>query len=398
MDGAVSERAGEILCTALESAGFGKLCGRPTPFVSEGSLGFVAFLILILPIAVTLGIRIHWLLAFAPFVLFFVTAVRLGGDPTYASVVLLLLVAGWAATGIWQYRTTDTVGLTHGLPLALLLPGLIFRLDRRALARSLPLLAPLVLLVLLVPLLTAEVWQAAAGITSERVVLLFVFLVGPVLIVLFRRLRDSFFRVYGQTLASIDFADEEIRGEVGELVSRRTTQEDGAWLRDAALPVLSEQLTEETQPTFGAQIAITLHGQLSRTLVRRLLPTAVSVGLFVSAYLYVIAAAAIPRGVAADWSQEGVPVERIELGLDVTLPGGPYIAVALMLGIAATAIFLALVLTDDRYADALSDALLHEPAHESLMLGLPYLATTGGDVPDPQPDPGDGASAGSASA
>ena len=53
---------------------------------------------------------------------------------------------------------------------------------------------------------------------------------------------------------------------------------------------------------------------------------------------------------------------------------GGYFRLVAMLGILATAIFLAFALLEERFSTALGDALLRLPADRLLALALPYLA------------------------
>ena len=53
---------------------------------------------------------------------------------------------------------------------------------------------------------------------------------------------------------------------------------------------------------------------------------------------------------------------------------------------AAAGVFLALVLTDERYSRAVSDALLKRPATRAVALTIPYLILTGGHAEQPVPD------------
>jgi hypothetical protein len=62
------------------------------------------------------------------------------------------------------------------------------------------------------------------------------------------------------------------------------------------------------------------------------------------------------------------------LGVTAWFPGGIYIRVVVLLGVIATATFLAFAVLEERFSTALGDALLRLPADRMLGLALPYLA------------------------
>jgi hypothetical protein len=93
-----------------------------------------------------------------------------------------------------------------------------------------------------------------------------------------------------------------------------------------------------------------------------------------SGYIYLLCAAVVPRDTASEWSGVTTPSTELDiLGATVSLAGGPYLSLAALLGLAATATFLSFALVEARFAQALTDALLRDPADRFLVLALPYV-------------------------
>lgn len=140
----------------------------------------------------------------------------------------------------------------------------------------------------------------------------------------------------------------------------------------------AEQL-EDAWPLSGEEYAPYLAAAeghvLRRPLTARLLITTAVIGLLLTGYVYALLAATVPPDLAAGWTAAAVPQHKVSLsGLSLTLPGGAYIALAALLGVFATAIFLAFVVTEDRVAVALAEALLREPIDRFLVLALPFTS------------------------
>jgi hypothetical protein len=82
----------------------------------------------------------------------------------------------------------------------------------------------------------------------------------------------------------------------------------------------------------------------------------------------------IPVAKAREWTGEHVDARRLAaLGIQIDVPLGPYVSVAVVLGILATGVLLATVAVDEDYAERLADALLRQPAGAALGTAVPYL-------------------------
>jgi hypothetical protein len=98
------------------------------------------------------------------------------------------------------------------------------------------------------------------------------------------------------------------------------------------------------------------------------------VGLLLCAYVFLLCSAVVPAEIATQWTSHHIPSTSIDVfGLSVHLHGGPYLKVAALLGMAATATFLSFAVVEERFAAALTDALLRDPADRFLVVALPYL-------------------------
>ena len=203
------------------------------------------------------------------------------------------------------------------------------------------------------------------------------------LLALYIRLRGLVTQVYGDTAEVL--ASDQIVFLLHQRVSRATSPTDANWLIAEILPAIRARVGPDQVIDLSSQVGEAVRRQFNQKLARRLVPTTAVVGVAASLYLYLVAAVAVPRSVASSWSGERISTTRVDLLWEVVFPCGPYVEVALFLGVAATAIFLALVLTDERYSVALTDALLHEPAYRSLAVGVPYLALMA-DETDPDPN------------
>jgi hypothetical protein len=152
------------------------------------------------------------------------------------------------------------------------------------------------------------------------------------------------------------------------------TGEDGS----ALLEGIPDAKIEESWPTAGEEYAPYLQaaagGILQSPLTGRLAITVGVVGALLTAYVYLLCSAVVPAGLASDWTGAVAPaVELHLLGGTVTLHGGAFLNLAALLGLAATATFLSFALVEERFAKALTDALLREPTDRFLALALPYV-------------------------
>jgi hypothetical protein len=74
------------------------------------------------------------------------------------------------------------------------------------------------------------------------------------------------------------------------------------------------------------------------------------------------------------WTRSKVPIHTVAIGeFSVRLLGGPFIWVAVVLGLVATAVFFAFVLTQDEFSRAFTETLLHGRIERCLLFAIPYF-------------------------
>jgi hypothetical protein len=285
-----------------------------------------------------------------------------------AAVVLVLFWA--AALGIHLVRADGDVVPAIGAPLMLTAAAVaLFRTPRLvAIARSVPLMLPVALTILVIPLFTDDLWEAADALHPGNVVLVGGLTVLPLLVVVQRRLRAEVEPIVARARGQIDptaerrlqdilvklLPDEEreqARGDVNRLLHR--------WFKKANFDEAAEALVLP----------------LRRQLWRRAFVVAVGLVAVSTIYMGALAWAMIPIAVADDWAGSAIEVATVDvLWLDFDVPLGVYIVVSTLLGTLASAVLLASVAVDQEYANQLATALLEQPTTDAAMASGPYLA------------------------
>lgn len=304
--------------------------------------------------------------------------------PRLAGPAAGALVLAWIASAVAVALTAPAqLVFTHGIPIAgatlvgLALRSLRVREARDVIAglagvgRSAPFLAPVVLVAILLPALTADVWELAAATDSTNLIGAGLASIGVLLLLVARQLRrelEPAFVARCRSLTARATVPEDTRAALMASVDPDTARVIGE------LP--SENLNE-AWPRGGEEYAPYLvaaeGGSLRRPLAARLLITTAAIALLLTGYIYVLLAVIVPRPVATTWANAEIGVREI-LGTGILAPGDAYIAMAVLLGIFATAIFLAFTVTEERVATALTEALLREPIDRFLLLALPFVS------------------------
>lgn len=272
-------------------------------------------------------------------------------------VPLLLIVFAYA--GRW------VLGLRDLGDIAVALAGIV---------KSAPLLAPIVVIVLFLPALSRDVWEVAAQLSLTSIVLTGVLSVGILLVVVWRQLGSEVETTLRERAGAL--CDLGNRGQRTRAALRANLDKDEG-------PELLEDFTDEelehAWPLAGEEYAPYLHAAsgatFRRPLLGRLLLTVTLVTAILFSYIYLLTSAVIAGSLAERWSASTPPSTELHpLGISVTLHGGPYLTLAVLLGLVASATFLAFVLVEERFAAALTGALLRDPGERFLLLALPYLA------------------------
>jgi len=288
----------------------------------------------------------------------------------------VLLVTAWVAAAVTQLVATDAddFGATIGVPFLLTFGTMWAVRGRRlaTLARSAPLLLPVTLTVLLIPLFTAEVWQAATALHAGHLALAAALTIVPLAALLAARVRPELTAILRDVIdTTADSAT--LPDEAADRVVRRVTEAH----REEEGPRVRDQLEEVYAAGFSSRVRLTLADRmiksLERTALWRLVTTAAGLTMVVAAYLYTLAWILVQREVATKWTEQPIPTYEVDLGVAaVSVPGGPYIAVAALLGVVATAVFVSFAVTDERYAGDLSSALVKTPLPTAVAVALPY--------------------------
>lgn len=308
---------------------------------------------------------------------------NLGDDSQSIGAVVLL---AWVVLGAAQAieGDFDTLAITYLVPLLL---GATYGIATRALrlreaqdlalalagvVKSAPLVAPVVLVVLFLPALSADVWQVADKLGPTSLLIVGFASVGLLFIVVRLQLGSETERTVEQRARELCDFPERSDLTRGQLATAEG-EENGAVLEG-----MTDTNMEEAWPAAGEEYAPYLHAAGGETLrsplTGRLALTVGVVGVLFSAYIYLLCSAVVPSGLAAEWTGTSAPAAQIDLlGLTVTLHGGAFLNLAALLGLAATATFLSFALIEERFAKALAGALLQDPTDRFLVLALPYV-------------------------
>lgn len=379
-----------LLTRVLRDDGLGALCKtEPRSHIDIGTRISVVFMS-----AVTLGITFvlsDWFEFgfYAWLALNVVGATALGvlglRWPTRVAGALALVWLGLAVAQLAERQSEDFV-VTVVLPFGLSVSAAWIVRGRRltSVAKGTPLILPVTLTVVLIPLLTSELWQAAASLEPRHLATLAILAVGPILLAFWRQVRA---RVPAELMAALErVADDPLAPQraLERLVRVAGEGQERDRLRERFGPELNALFRTGIGTEQREAVRDALTAPLRRQVTSRLLSTAVGLGLVVAVYLYGLAWIVVPVQVAQDWTGSVVRMVTLETPAgEVHAPYGPFVAVALILGALATAVLLAFVLTDEGYAGGLTRALLREPVEAGMEFALPYAALRQGEAVTP---------------
>jgi hypothetical protein len=233
---------------------------------------------------------------------------------------------------------------------------------------------PVTLTVLLLPLFTDNLWEAGARLHARHFVLLGLLTVVPLVALLAVRLR----REIGLGIRDVGSKILDDKNAAAARVTQRLVGMVDEADRDEARRAVEKPL-ERTYPAVSFEHVESARTRVSPSLGRRslgrLVLTIIGLGLTVTAYIYVLAWVLVPLGTAASWADvEGVRTTEVDLLVStLRVPVEPYLSVSALLGIVATAVLLAFVLTEEHYESNLSEALIRRPLQNGVELALPYL-------------------------
>jgi len=296
---------------------------------------------------------------------------------TLLLVTWLILVGGqvveWAQgdeTPINDFATT--VLLPFGLTSAAVWVASGRRLT--AVARSAPFLLPVTLAVLVLPLLSEDLWDALAGFSLWSGVFLVLLTLVPVTVIFIWRLRAEVSGALNHANARTTLDEPTLEAAVGRLTAL-VDEDRRAEVSSRLQAELPRYVEAGGSDEVRAGVAARLGRRLRSSLGHRALTTVIGLWIAVSMYLYLLAIVLVSTDVAKRWMGQAPPTERIGLPTGAfELPAGPYLSVALVLGVLATAVLLAFVLTEDRYGEGLARVLLKEPLEAGMPVALLYRA------------------------
>ena len=297
-----------------------------------------------------------------------------------------ILLLSWAALGLVQAVSGgfETFLITYLAPLGIAVAyGLAtralrlrdaqdFALALGGVVKSAPLVAPVVLVVLFLPALSADVWQVADELSISSLLIIAVASVGLLFVVVRLQLgSETEMTVERRARSLCDYAK---RSELTRRHLERAEQESVTLLESTP-----EATVDEAWPAEGEEYGPYLNAAVGKTLrsplTGRLALTVGIVGLLFIGYIYILCTAVVPVELAAEWTGNVAPSAHIEVpGVSITLYGGAFLKLAVLLGLAATATFLSFALIEERFAKALAGALLQDPTDRLLVLALPYVA------------------------
>lgn len=332
-------------------------------------------------IAAGLPWYLYWCGLLGAFVLLGVASNRLNST-LFGGLVLV----AWVTTGVAfaSNGALESFALAYGVPLV---AGAGFAVAFRTLRlrdaqdvalalggafRGAPLVAPVVLIVLFLPAMTRDVWQVADQMAPSSLLLAGCISVGLLFVIVRIQLGSELGKMLRQRanhLCEQSKRYTQTRDEVGASVD-----EEGVPLLETMPDSVIEAAWQANGGEYAPYIEVKAGESLQQPLTARLGLTTALVGLALVIYIYLLCATVVPTEVASAWIGAEIPSTEVQaLGAAVTVPGGVYLKLALLLGLAATATFLSFALVEERFAAALTDALLREPSDKLLVLAIPYL-------------------------
>lgn len=331
-----------------------------------------------------------WPLGIVPVLIVIVQVNNLSGESV---VIGSLLLVSWVVLGVVEaiQGAFAALAITYLFPLGL---GMAYGLTTRVLRlrdaqdvalalggviRSAPLVAPVVLIVLFLPALSADVWRVAGDLSAGSLLIVGALSAGLLFVVVRLQLGSQVETMLSQRAEHLSDASE--RAEMTRQQVLTGNGHDG----EALMEGMTDPMVDSSWPVAGEEYAPYLRAAAGETLqaplTGRLALTIGAVGILFSVYVYLLCSAVVPAGIAREWSTVDVPSTSVALlGISIHFHGGPYLSLAALLGLAATATFLSFALVEERFAKALTDALLRDPTDRFLVLALPYMSLWEGAI------------------
>lgn len=233
-----------------------------------------------------------------------------------------------------------------------------------------PLVAPLVLIFLFFPLISQETWQVAEWTNVARLAVLTVLSVGAMYVLVLRKLRSELDPVAERRIVELTAADDRILQTKRSVAASLGKKDD----QTAALNTVRDDVLQSCWPDSAMDLVPLLaeveRDALLKPLKYRMAATTIAVFVLISIYVYLVAIVAVPIDLAETWSESNI--QKVAVFGEV-LPVDVYFRVAFLMGIVGTAGFLAFVVIEDRFAAAMTTALLRRPLDRFLSLAIPLI-------------------------
>jgi hypothetical protein len=280
----------------------------------------------------------------------------------------------WIAIGGYLLSTGDssTLWLTHSLPLILVIGG---RWAARAVRYTMhvPFFLPITLLLILMPLISEDPWRMAATAGWRTGVLATITLVPLCMYLIFRLRNLDISEIICSVSKDLSVNEESIADLWKRIDERRKPSEKIN--SSEAITQLRQLLQSRERADERLQFKMAgFEKRLKRIAVIRASTVIVGVWIAATLLVYLLAIAIMPSSLATAWSTMSVGhIQAQALSWGISIPTGPYVQVALLLGTVAAAGFAAFVLTEDKYFADFTHAMLDEPANDLVVFGLAYL-------------------------
>jgi hypothetical protein len=369
-----------VLSTGLRRVGCGRLChDEPERFRDQGTTASV-----VISSSIFLGLTL-FLIAFFDLGVLSAAAIVFGSlliaalglmvrRSDAAGTVLLFFVVAWFVTLIVRIFTDGFAEavLWYGVPFLAIIVGLwMWRVIR--LAAEIPLMLPVALIVVVFPLLSADVWQLGNALGLQLIALAAVSVLPLLVFVLGRLSRFSVHDVFVDTAKRVEEEPNPEESAVRLLEDLLNSEEKKSFNIEKTRSFFGDTLGGSALSQEAAGLAATLRKSFRRRIFLQVIPLTLGIAMTVAAFIYVLAMAAVPAETAQQWVGSPISTGSVALaGVEITLQLGPYLMVPALLAVISTAVFLAFVLTEDRYSLTLYDALIYKPARRWILLGIPY--------------------------
>ncbi|TDD63549.1 hypothetical protein [Actinomadura rubrisoli] len=367
-----------LLTRTLRVRGFRKLCKSEESDYHIGatnlSVNLLFSILLGLAIFATQELALHFweaaILVTGSLFLVVIAALIIKASQIFGYILFLATWIGAGAYELWQGQTG--VFWSHIFPFTLVL-AVRWSWSALKVAWRVPLFIPLALILVLLPLLTEDPWRLASDAHS-RIPWVAGVSIGPLAFLFIARLiRINPDEVINAASSRI-LSREKTAETALALIKENKADDDGELDDDDALFRLRLAFPSSVDTQRLEKTAQAARRALQLRAIRVFL--VLTFGIFIALWvlIYVLAWAALPISLAMEWSKHAVPVETFDLvGVNVSLPLGPYLLVATLFACVACVGFLSFVLTEEHYYEPLWANVVEQPAEEYVLLALAYI-------------------------